>query len=267
MATPPTIEDFQLIREEQHFDFLPNSYLGFLSDFLGPVNPLDASWQYFNVYKTVENAVDESPRLGTPGSNDSDGPALLFLHSYAVSVQRQTYVILNARLSDEDDRSVRHTDMRLSQMIVANWVAAAGDLRLENLGVKLIINDDSRAAIVDEFAHAAARGAAGEDDLALGVTRARALAWAANPFLKCADHVANVMAGSTDKVRAWLIRDDTKNIACMIMDMYVELDYVDEQDQDADDGEVTDDTRISMQFNLEMATSGSTNLQINFVSL
>lgn len=263
MASPPTIEDFQLTREEYQPRFLPNNFFGFLTDFLGPTDALDGTWQFFQVYMTVDDAVDESDRLQTPSSGDSDGPQRQWLHSYAISVPRQTYVILNVKLVDKDDHTSRYTDMRLSEMIVANWNAAAGPVKLENLGVKLIINGDSRTAMVNEFAHATTQGTADADALHLPLTRDQALNWAANPFIKCADYVAGVVAGDSSKVRVWLLRDDTENNIFTYMDMFVELDYVEESDQNAgDSGDVTGDPIIDM--NLDMTISGSTDLQIKF---
>lgn len=280
----PTIQDFGLERDRLEFfgRLMPPNYFGFLEHFLGPCQPTDADWQFYNIHKVMRNDslrgavpddVDMTPwgdddmecesdyggdcdsEYGGGSSSSSSGAERVFIHSYAVSLARGAYVVLNAQLVDElpGRPGPRLTEMRLWEMIQDNWTAAAADAdagsaarqestesrpgdghssaqpcpRLKYLGVKLIENQTSRGAIACEF-DASLAGAPGAG-LHLGgggagtwrervvVTEDRSVAWTANPFTRCACRVAGGAAG----VRAHLLREDASRGA--VMDMFVEL--------------------------------------------
>lgn len=165
MARHKTIEDFQLVRHKRAP--LVQSTFHFIEPFVG--NTIARDWEIWDML--TENG--------------------LFLHQYAVCVPKGAYLILNVMLVDTLPPHRRETEMRLHQVIAANWLATGARLEtLRWIGVHWIVNKDSRASALRAFASQIAQGKA--DPEATQVTVAADETWS-EPFIKSACHLAEGM--------------------------------------------------------------------------
>lgn len=122
------------------------------------------------------------------------------LHTYAVSVRHHAYIVATARLAPEEDLSRRFTNMRLHQMVTANYIAAGGTAQtLRYVGIDTIMNDD---AVRSMYMEASRQGR----DLSWGpiVVRPDSPTWpnclAENPFMKFGRHLFRSMNSRQDLV-------------------------------------------------------------------
>lgn len=196
-----SIADFQLWREQANIankipDYVIPNYLDFLEPFLGATKITDEDWQLFSIY----------------GTDPEDGYKN-FLLFYAISIPKQTYVVLDVQLTDWNDPLDRLTNMRLFEMIRDTWATAAPETQLKYLGIRQIENPTSRRAISAEFDNA---GEAAQ----MSITANNSTAWSENPFIRCAEHVSQ----DRSRVRVHLLRDGVSPSPANHMYMFVELD-------------------------------------------
>lgn len=122
----PNISDSRLVRKRSTCRFETTVY-GFLIPFIGlPIRQSD--WEVYDIY-------------------DADNDK--FLLNYAVSVEKSTFLVINAELEDEDS-GARFTKMRLNEMILDSWMAeGALPIALRYLGIWRITNE----VIMDHMIH------------------------------------------------------------------------------------------------------------------
>lgn len=124
-----SIADFGLERKLTIGRFLSQTY-EFLTPFIG--EPIDeADWTRYSIERS------------------EDGK---FVLSYAVSVEKQILVIVNAKLANQDDPSERYTKMTLNEMILDSWIAEGQEPEtLRFLGIWMVQNVSAEAQMVEEF--------------------------------------------------------------------------------------------------------------------
>lgn len=74
-----------------------------------------------------------------------------FLLKYAVSVEKATFLVINAELEDEDT-GTRYTEMRLHEMILDSWIAQTGSATdLQFLCVWTVTNEGAFDHMIDTY--------------------------------------------------------------------------------------------------------------------
>lgn len=74
-----------------------------------------------------------------------------FLLKYAVSVEKATFLVINAELENEDT-GTRHTNMRLHEMILDSWIAETGSpTDLQFLCVWRVTNEGAFNHMIDTY--------------------------------------------------------------------------------------------------------------------
>lgn len=196
MTRHKTIEGFQLVRHKR--EPLLGSVFHFIEPFVGDTSARD--WEIWDV-------------------ETKDG---LFLHQYAVCVPKRAYLILNVMLVDTAPPYARETEMRLHELVAANWLATGARLeRLRWIGVHWVVNESSRASALRAFASQIAQGKA--DPEAMQVTVGADETWS-EPFTRSACHLVEKMdhtrgpAVLSASFLRYDLEDDTE------LDMVLDLD-------------------------------------------
>ncbi|KAJ4414565.1 hypothetical protein N0V82_007860 [Gnomoniopsis sp. IMI 355080] len=120
------VSDFRLKRELS--SKLDNTVYGFLIPFVGlPIQESD--WKVYNILRANDNR---------------------FLLKYAISIEKRTFLVINAELED-DDSGTRYTRMRLREMILDSWIVEGGRPEtFRYLGIWRITNE----SITEHLIHA-----------------------------------------------------------------------------------------------------------------
>lgn len=125
-----TLVDFRLARKPST-GRLETTVYNFLASFIG-VRIEESDWKVYDIKRT------------------DDGKYLL---KYAVSIQKETFLVINAEIEDEDS-GTRFTDMRLNEMIMDSWIAEGGQPRaLQYLGIWRITNELVVKHMMEHFGH------------------------------------------------------------------------------------------------------------------
>lgn len=123
-----TISDFGLTRKLST-DRLETTIYNFLTPFTGV--PFDvAQWKLYEI-----DVRDDKK----------------FLLQYAVSVEKATFLVINAELENEDT-GARYTNMRLHEMILDSWIAESGSpTDLQYLCLWRITNEGTFEHMIDTY--------------------------------------------------------------------------------------------------------------------
>lgn len=121
------ISDFRLKRELS--STLDTTVYDFLVPFVGP--PIGASdWKVYNIHRADDNR---------------------FLLKYAISIEKQTLLVINVELEDGTS-SIRYTNMRLKEMILDSWIVEGGSPdAFKYLGIWRITNEDVTEHMIHEY--------------------------------------------------------------------------------------------------------------------
>lgn len=175
MAQLISIETFGLQRREGGFSSQSAlDTLEFLVPFSGPNTALE--WQFRRII---------GPELPA---------ALENLQKYAYSSEKKAYVVLEVLL--EIGEEMRITEMRLWQMIVANWIASGNSSdSLRYVAYASIVNDTVGQLIEEEF-----RLAQGHQEFGTNVQRMLTITpetgrtWTRNPFIRIGMRIATSLS-------------------------------------------------------------------------
>lgn len=123
-----TISDFGLTRKLST-NRLETAVYNFLTPFIG--GPFDeAQCKVYDIYTRDEKK---------------------FLLKYAVSVEKATFLVINAELENEDT-GTRNTNMRLHEMILDSWIAESGSSTdLRHLCIWRITNEGAFEHMIDTY--------------------------------------------------------------------------------------------------------------------
>lgn len=131
-----TIEEFGLERREDDSHY--EEEYSFLVPFAGPLTEAE----FLNRQNSLPDSVDPYG-----------------VHQYAINSTKKIYVVYTAFLLDPTTPTGRSTEMRLWQMIVANYIHAGNTPdSLRYLGISHIVNLPVRIALKAEWAHQLSQG-------------------------------------------------------------------------------------------------------------
>ncbi|CAN8098371.1 unnamed protein product [Discula destructiva] len=203
------IEDHGLERYEREGNY-PHEYI-FLVPFAGPIEEDESDWQCLKL---------EDPSAGI--DTMVDGVMIRArdpwgLHQFAIHSPRKAYVVFSADLRQTVAPFERRTDMRLWEMIAANWMHSGNEPdSLRHVAFSMIINQDVRDAMREEWTHQLAQGQqpfGTRNQRVLTVTPANATTWNSNIFIRTGTHVAESLS-TTERplklAKAHLIRRPNK---------------------------------------------------------
>lgn len=193
MTQRRTVEEFGLERKGRESDYL-NSY-NFLVPFAGPTMS-ESEW----TCQQVEDS-DEIP-----------------LSMYSINSSKKVYVVFTAFL--EASATLRYTEMRLWEMVVANWVHGGHTPdSLRYLGISNIVNARVRQAIRAEWQHQLDQGHkpfGSSDQKMLTITRdTSSSTWVDNYFVRSGLRVAESLSSAERPLtleKVHLIRIDVNGL-------------------------------------------------------